>query len=458
MLRQLRWKSLLAIIVIVGLASAALFVPNYSIPFVGDRGDDDILGLQLGLDLAGGTQLVYEAGSEDLAPTDEQMEGLVGTITRRIDRLGVAEPSIQRLGDNRLLIQLPGVEDVQQAKDLIGQTAQLEIVERICGDPTCASYEDIATGLSGADMERASPAQDQTTGQSVLSFELKRGAAQQFAVITQRIYSTLNTPDGQGESPDQLAFVLDGETLVSAVVQSPILAGLGQIEGNFTPEEARQLAIQVESGRLPVDITELSSSLVAASLGAQSLESALAAGGVGLILVLFFMAAYYRVAGLVAGAALVCYIILVLSVFKLIPVTLTLAGLAGFILSLGMAVDANILIFERVKEELQVGRTVQLAMQTGFNRAWPSIRDGNVSTILIALVLFFFGSGSANSAVTGFAVSLLIGVLISMFTAILISRNLLGIAAATPGLRRAVRLFTPDAGRRSGAAQASRSG
>lgn len=453
MLRQLRWKSLLAIIVIVGLASAALFVPNYRIPFIGERGADDILGLRLGLDLAGGTQLVYQAGSEDLAPTDEQMEGLVGTISRRIDRLGVAEPSIQRLGDDRLLIQLPGVEDVQQAKDLIGQTAQLEIVERICGDIACATYEDISTGLSGADMERASPVQDQTTGQSVLSFELKRNAAQQFAVLTQRIFSTLNS-----DAPDQLAFVLDGETLVSAVVRGPILAGLGQIEGNFTPEEARQLAIQVESGRLPVDITELSSSLVAASLGAQSLENALAAGGVGLILVLFFMAAYYRVSGLVAGVALVAYIILVLSVFKLIPVTLTLAGLAGFILSLGMAVDANILIFERVKEELQVGRTVQLAMQTGFNRAWPSIRDGNVSTILIALVLFFFGSGSANSAVTGFAVSLLIGVLISMFTAILISRNLLGIAAATPGLRRAVRLFTPDAGRRRGAAQAGRSG
>lgn len=453
MLRQLRWKSLLAIIVIVGLASAALFVPNYRIPFIGERGADDILGLRLGLDLAGGTQLVYQAGSEDLAPTDEQMEGLVGTISRRIDRLGVAEPSIQRLGDDRLLIQLPGVEDVQQAKDLIGQTAQLEIVERICGDIACATYEDISTGLSGADMERASPVQDQTTGQSVLSFELKRNAAQQFAVLTQRIFSTLNS-----DAPDQLAFVLDGETLVSAVVRGPILAGLGQIEGNFTPEEARQLAIQVESGRLPVDITELSSSLVAASLGAQSLENALAAGGVGLILVLFFMAAYYRVSGLVAGVALVAYIILVLSVFKLIPVTLTLAGLAGFILSLGMAVDANILIFERVKEELQVGRTVQLAMQTGFNRAWPSIRDGNVSTILIALVLFFFGSGSANSAVTGFAVSLLIGVLISMFTAILISRNLLGIAAATPGLRRAVWLFTPDAGRRRGAAQAGRSG
>ena len=206
-----------------------------------------------------------------------------------------------------------------------------------------------------------------------------------------------------------------------------------------------------------MDIEEISSSLVAASLGAQSLEEALIAGGVGLLLVLFFMTAYYRVSGLVAGMALVCYIIIVLAIFKLIPVTLTLAGLAGFVLSLGMAVDANILIFERLKEELQIGRTVQLAMQIGFNRAWPSIRDGNVSTILIALVLFFFGSGSANSAVTGFAVSLLIGVLTSMFTAIFISRNLLGIVAAS-WLRRSARLFTPDAGMRDRPAQAGGGG
>ncbi|MDE2837522.1 MAG: protein translocase subunit SecD [Chloroflexota bacterium] len=444
MLRQLRWKSLLAIIVIVGVAAAALFVPDYRIPGIGDRGSDDVLGLRLGLDLAGGTQLIYQAGLEGEAPTEEQMEGLVGTITRRIDRLGVAEPSIQQLGDDRLLIQLPGVEDTQQAKDLIGQTAQLEIVERVCEDALCSVFEDRPSGLTGGDMARAFPSTDQATSLPVLSFELNRDAAQQFAVMTQRIYST-NAP--RTDSPDQLAFVLDGEVLVSAGVESPITAGVGIIRGNFTPEEVRQLAIQIESGRLPVDIEEISSSLVAASLGAQSLEEALIAGGVGLLLVLFFMAAYYRVSGLVAGMALVCYIIIVLAIFKLIPVTLTLAGLAGFVLSLGMAVDANILIFERLKEELQIGRTVQLAMQIGFNRAWPSIRDGNVSTILIALVLFFFGSGSANSAVTGFAVSLLIGVLASMFTAIFISRNLLGIVAAS-WLRRSARLFTPDAGTR----------
>ena len=452
MLRQLRWKSLLAIIIIVGVAAAALVVPDYRIPGIGERGSQDILGLRLGLDLAGGTQLIYQAGVEGEVPTAEQMQGLVSTITRRIDRLGVAEPSIQQLGEDRLLIQLPGVEDTQQAKDLIGQTAQLEIVERICDNATCTAFEDRPSGLTGGDMARAFPSQDQTTNRPVLSFELNRDAAQQFAVMTQRIFSTNIT-----DSPDQLAFVLDGEVLVSAVVNSPILAGTGIIQGTFTAEEVRQLAIQVESGRLPVDIEEISSSVVAGSLGAQSLDEALIAGGVGLLLVLFFMAAYYRVSGVVAGMALICYTLIVLALFKLIPVTLTLAGLAGFILSLGMAVDANILIFERLKEELQIGRTVQLAMQIGFNRAWPSIRDGNVSTILIALVLFFFGSGSANSAVTGFAVSLLIGVLTSMFTAIFISRNLLGIVAAT-WLRRSGRFFTPDAGRRDRAAPAGGGG
>ena len=452
MLRQLRWKSMLTIVVIVGIAAAALIVPSYDIPGVGERGSDDVLGLRLGLDLAGGTQLIYQAGNETFQPTDEQMEGLVGSISRRINRLGVAEPSLQRLGDDRLLIQLPGVEDVQQAKDTIGQTAQLEIIERICADLQCTAFEDRETGLTGADMARAFASQDQATGRPVLSFELKSGAAQQFALLTQRLYDTRGTGD-----PDQLAFTLDGEVLVSATVRSPILSGTGIIEGSFTPEEVRQLAIQVESGRLPIDITEISSSVVAASLGAQSLEDALIAGGVGLLLVLFFMAAYYRAAGLVAGVALVFYTAIVLAIFKLIPVTLTLAGLAGFILSLGMAVDANILIFERLKEELRVGRTLQTAMQVGFNRAWNSIRDGNISTILIALVLFFFGSGSANSSVTGFAVSLLIGVLTSMFTAIFISRNLLGVVAAT-ALRRFPRLFSPDLGSRGQSAAAEGAG
>ena len=187
----------------------------------------------------------------------------------------------------------------------------------------------------------------------------------------------------------------------------------------------------------------MSSSVIAASLGSRSLEEGLIAGLVGLALVLLFMVGYYRASGLVAGVALIFYTLIVLAIFKLIPITLTLAGLAGFILSLGMAVDANILIFERIKEELRVGRTLQFAVQIGFNRAWTSIRDGNVSTILIALVLFFFGSGSANSAITGFSIALLIGVMTSMFTAIFISRKLLGIVGGT-FLRRFPQLFSPE--------------
>lgn len=440
--RLLRTIPILIILVIAGAAAAALAVESYRIPGVGERGSEDVLGLRLGLDLAGGAQLIYEAGNEELQPTADQMEGLISAISRRIDRLGVAEPSIQQLGDDRLLIQLPGIEDIQQAKDLIGQTAQLEIIERICNNTGCSDFEDLPTGMTGSDMSRAFATQDQVTGAPILSFELNRGAAQQFATLTTRLYQTRST-----STADQLAFVLDDEVLVSAVVRSAILSGNGIITGAFTPEYVRQLAIQIESGRLPIEITELSSTAVAASLGAQSLEEALIAGGVGLLLVLFFMAAYYRMAGLLAGIALVFYTAIVLAIFKVLPVTLTLAGLAGFILSLGMAVDANILIFERMKEELRIGRTLQLAIQIGFNRAWTSIRDGNVSTVLIALVLFFFGSGSANSSVTGFAVSLLIGVLTSMFTAIFISRRLLTVAAAM-GMRRFPAVFSPG-GRRS---------
>ena len=450
MLRQLRWKSLLTIGIIVAVAFSSLMVQNIDLALGGarfSRGSDDVLGLRLGLDLAGGTQLIYQAGGDDLQPTPEQMDGLIANITRRVDRLGVAEPSIQQLGQDRLLIQLPGVEDIEQAKALIGRTAVLKIVERTCvdgfsprdcRDSVPGSFEDSETGLEGSDMARASAGQDPTTGEPVLLFELNNDAAAQFALVTQRLFSTNLT-----NNPSQLVFKLDEDVLVSAGVRSPILAGNGQIAGNFTSEDVRRRAIQIESGRLPIDITELSSSVVAASLGAESLEDALVAGMVGLALVLVFMAAYYRASGVIAAVALIFYTAIVLAIFKLLPVTLTLAGLAGFILSLGMAVDANILIFERMKEELRIGRTLQFAIQIGFNRAWTSIRDGNISTLLIAGILFLFGTSTANSPVTGFAVSLMIGVLTSMFTAIFISRNLLAIAGAT-ALRRWPGLFTPE--------------
>jgi preprotein translocase subunit SecD len=421
---------------VVGLAFAALAVQQINILGF-QRGTDEILGLNLGLDLAGGVHLVYEAEGQ---PTPDQMEGLITNLARRINRLGVTEPSIQQLGENRVVIQVPGVEDVEAVRQLVGQTAVLEIVERICQTAACEApgdFEDRPTGLTGEDMARAFPGQDQATGRPILLFELTPGASQRFALITQRIYATNTTP-----APNQLAFILDGETLVSAGVRSPILAGSGQIDGRFTFEDVRQLAIQIESGRLPVPITEMSSSVVAPTLGARSMENAMLAGMVGLLLVMFYMMVYYRASGVVASIALIFYTAIVLATFKMVPVTLTLAGLAGFILSLGMAVDANILIFERMKEEIRTGRTLAFSMQIGFNRAWTAIRDGNVSTLIIAGILFFWGDRAANYAVTGFAVALAIGVLASMFTAIVISRNLLLILAATP-LRR-LPLFSPE--------------
>jgi preprotein translocase subunit SecD len=411
-----------------------------------ERGTGEILGLTLGLDLAGGTHLVYQAGDEEFKPTAQQMEGLVANIQRRVDSLGVTEPSIQQLGDDRLVIQLPGIEDSDEAQRIIGETAQLDIIERICldgfapGDCTNevpGSFEDRETGLSGADVARTSAGTDQVTNLPILLFELNRSAAGRFADITQRLFETRATT-----SPDQLAFVLDGNALIAAVVNSAILGGNGQIAGNFSADDVRRLSIQIESGRLPIEITEISSSVVAASLGAESLEDALVAGLVGLGLVLFFMIAYYRMAGLVAALALVIYTTMVLAIFKIIPVTLTLAGLGGFILSLGMAVDANILIFERMKEELRIGRNLQFATQIGFSRAWQSIRDGNISTLLIAIVLFLF-AGAANSAVRGFAIVLIIGVSTSMFTAIVITRVLLSVVVSS-ALKRFPRLFTPE--------------
>lgn len=446
MLRRLHWKALLAIVVVLGLSIAALAVRTIDIGILSSsfqRGSDEVLGLRLGLDLAGGIQLIYQAGDENTKPTADDMEGLVRVITRRVDGLGVAEPSVQQLGEDRLLIQLPGIGDEAAAKELIGRTAKLEIMERVCLDALCdpadpASAEDRPSGLTGADMASAQPGTDNLTNQPLLLFTLNTSAARRFAEVTQRIYDT-NT----AAISNQLAFVLDGETLVSAGVRQPILSGSGQISGNFSTEDVRLLAIQVNSGRLPVPVTELSSSLVAPSLGARSLSQAIEAGLVGLVLVVLFMVAYYRLSGVVAALALVFYTALVLALFKLVPITLTLAGVAGFIMSLGMAVDANILIFERMKEELRTGRSLTFAADIGFNRAWTSIRDGNVSTLLIAGVLFFFGSSAANTAVTGFAVALSIGVVASMFTAILVSKRLLFIVMET-ALRNHPTLFSPE--------------
>lgn len=399
-----------------------------------ERGGSGPLGLKLGLDLQGGVHLIYEAEIEN--PTKSQMEGALNIIERRVNAFGVAEPSIQLMGTNRLLIQLPGVDDVEEAKRLIGRTAQLEFKERDCLDPSCSQYEDQDIGLTGDLLERAYPDRDPTTGAPIISLEFNSRGGSIFADTTTRIAG----------SGDRIAIFLDDEELLAPVAQQAILGGRAIIEGqNFTAERVRTISIQLESGRLPVPIKVIQEHDVDATLGGDALQKSLQAGYIGFGLVVLFMILYYRVPGVVAGLALISYVALVLAIFKLIPVTLTLAGIAGFILSVGMAVDANILIFERMKEELRTGRSLLASIEMGFNRAWPSIRDSNVSTFITCVILFWFGSRFGASLVTGFAVSLFIGVAVSMFSAIVISKTLLKISGSTP-LGKQPKLFSPVPG------------
>ena len=447
-MRHISYKTLILVGIIVGIAAASIAIQQFRFSIAGstlDRGSDAILGLQLGLDLQGGVQLVYEAQGED--PTKEQMEGVINTIRRRIDAFGVTEPVLQRLGDRRILVELPGVEDVAEAKRLIGQTATLEFKERVCLAAPCdlpENHEDKDTGLMGEDLRRAFAGTHPTTGRPIVNFEFKTGAARTFADLTTRLARGCTAGALAAGVCDRTAIFLDDELLIDPISQNAILTGTGFIEGpDFTIQRVETLVIQLESGRLPVPIQVIRERDVDATLGKESLQQSLIAALLGLALVLLFMVAYYRVPGLVASLSLIIYAVIVLGVFKLVPVTLVLAGAAAFVLSMGMAVDANILIFERMKEELRMGRTLLSALQIGFSRAWPSIRDSNISTFIICGILFWFGSQFAATQIQGFALILFIGVATSMFTALMVSRALMVIAIVSP-LGRYRNLFSPE--------------
>ena len=325
---------------------------------------------------------------------------------------------------------------IEEAKDLIGQTAQLVIMERSCQDPACAIFVDKEIeGLTGKDLSSAFPGRDPVTNESNVNIQFKSSGTDIFRELTTRLFQI-----GQLA---QIAFFLDDEQISAGPVISPILDGNGVITGGFTRESARRLARQLESGRLALPLVLIEESSVDALLGADSLRKSLIAGMIGLALVLAFMLVYYRAAGLVAATSLVVYAVIVLAIFKLVPITLTLSGMAGLVLSIGMAVDANILIFERMKEELRTGRTLASSMEVGFRRAWGAIRDGNVSTMITCVILWWFGSRMGAPQVTGFALTLFIGIVVSVFTAIMVSRNLLQILALTP-LRGRINLFTPE--------------
>ena len=379
-------------------------------------------------------------------PSPEQMQGVLDTIERRVNPLGVAEPVIQLMGSNRVLVQLPGISDVEEVKQLIGQTARLEFRERICltaaidCDAPDGHEPDRPTGLTGEDLRRAFASTHSTTGLPIVNLQFNSRGTRIFRELTTRLYDRY-----QQGFPDRFVILLDADELLAPVVANgPILTGNPFIQGpDFTPSRVRTLAIQLESGRLPIPIEAVQEQSVDATLGADSLRKSLIAGIVGLGLVLLFMVLYYRAAGVVAALALLVYTAAVLAIFKLVPVTLTLGGVAAFVLSIGMAVDANILIFERMKEELRVGRTLVAAIEIGFSRAWPAIRDSNVSTFITCAILFWFGQRLGNSLVSGFALTLFIGVAASMFSALTVSRTLLHVFAAL-GLEKQRKLFSPE--------------
>jgi preprotein translocase subunit SecD len=607
-----RYARTLAFVLILVVASGlALGFQEISIRGF-ERGGDTLLGLTLGLDLQGGSHLIYQADQKDangerITPSADEMQSLLRTIERRVNSAGLGEPILQLLGDDRLLIQLPGIKDPGRAKSLIGETARLEFkhrqlnvsrevpgltgssvlsvqvgtmtesgdvgaipvftpgtttpvtatstdegsatstdvvppapgillrfeddaataldgfadrmeaslipvegatqifpifltigvpgastrlmrvpylpmiplpdgtilpipgqplvvrvgdtnqfminlsgeyvsveeaVEVIGTSPTLVFGEEAGAidedfGLTGDDLARAYPSQLPQSGLPVVNLEFNAEGTNKFADLTSRIAG----------SPDQIAIILDGVELIAPVVNQPITSGTAFIQGaSFTFERVRDIALLLEGGRLPLPITLIQERDVDAILGADSLRKSTIAGAIGLALVLLFMVAYYRASGVVAALSLTMYAILLLAVFKLLPVTLTLSGIAAAILSVGMAVDANILIFERMKEELRAGRTLLSSINIGFNRAWPAIRDGNVSTLITCAILFWFADTLGASIVQGFAATLAMGVGISMFSAITISRTLLRLVAASP-LGKHLGLFVPSGGR-----------
>ena len=390
----------------------------------------------LGLDLQGGTELIYQA---DLSKSDNKskdLTNLMNIFRQRIDRLGVAEPVIQQQGSDQVLIQLPGVKDIGQAIATIGQTYELVFMTQATDQTTGAQLSDYydqnytypgfwqPTDLTGSDLVKSDVTyenQNQGVGQSqpVVTLSFNNTGKEKFAKIT------------KDNLKKQVAIILDNRIVSAPTVQSEITDGKAIITGQKDIKEAKKLADRLNEGMLPIPAKIIGQQNVGATLGSESVNKSLIAGVIGLILVGLFMIIHYRFPGFIAVIALGIYSLITLALFKTIPVTMTLAGIAGFILSIGMAVDANILIFERTREELRSGKDIAAAIEEGFRRAWNSIRDSNFSTIITCIILFYFGTG----IIKGFALTLAIGVLVSMFTAITVSRNFLLILSHT-SLRR----------------------
>ncbi len=381
--------------------------------------------------------------------TAEVSQGLGSSFRVRTPTLTTVEQEQLRLDLVNIILPIDSFEasgGVEEAKSLIGQTAQLVFKERTCLNADCSEFTDrdavgrSGESLTGDNLVQAFAGTQPTTGLPIVNFVFDGEGTRIFRDLTTRI---------SGDRTKCIAHILDDELIICPVVNRPIVSGSGFIEGpDFTFDRVRNLAIQLQSGSLPVSLELVRESTVDSLLGDESLKASLKAAIVGLALIVFFLVVYYRMAGVVASVALMVYAVIILAVFKMVPVTLTLSGLAGLILSFGMAVDANILIFERLKEELRTGRSLLSSMEIGFRRAWPAIRDSNTSTFITCGVLFFFGRELGEPRITGFAITLAIGVAVSMFTALTVTRNILQLLAFTR-LGRVLNLFSPEGARRS---------
>ena len=364
----------------------------------------------LGLDLVGGSRLMLEAQTSASVPkiTPEIMDSLQYAIENRVNAMGVGETIVQRIGTKRLLIEIPNITDTAKAKEFIGQTAQLEFKRpKILPDGT---MEWESTGLTGKDLRKSLVGSAPTTGEWMVELEFNAEGAKKFSDLTKEL------------TGKQMAIFFNDKLQSAPRVNEQISGGRAQItggEGGFEYNEAKEMVDLLNAGALPVGAEVIQEESVGPTLGQDSINKSKVAGIIGISVVMLFMILYYRVLGLISCFALIIYSLVNFAIFKLIPVTLTLTGIAGFILSIGMAIDANILIFERTKEELKMGRSLFTAINSGFDRAFTSIFDSNVSTIMTCLILYYFGA----SMVKGFALTLIIGVCLSMFSAITVTKN-----------------------------------
>ena len=429
------------LIVVIGLLALIVdFWPNLTLPALTATEAPRTIETKLGLDLQGGLKVEYRVDPNGgKVPTTQDVEVVKQIIERRVNATGVSEPVVVTSGTDRIVVEVPGISDTAAIRKLVGQTGQLQFVPipttmtaptqgaslQVDSTTKCPAVPTVPCVLFGGEELSSANVGSNQQGQRTVNFTLKQNGKDLFAAWT------------TAHTREYFAIVLDHTVISAPVINEPIPGGNVQISagglGGFTRQEADELVNVLRFGSLPFPVEELASDTIAPTLGQEFLKSSLLAGGIAIMLVILFMLLHYRLPGAVASFALLYYAVLVLALFRLIPVTLTLAGIAGFVLSVGMAVDANILIFERTKEELRSGKSLAQAIEAGFARAWNSILDSNVSSLITAMILYLFGS----SVIQGFALVLIIGVLASMFTAITVTRSILRIVVVREWARKA---------------------